>query len=239
MPTHLRSKLVGAFAVLGATTALADPPNLVADSGFEDPAPVAATSEATIFFGGQSMGPWQVLGSDILLLASEHAEGDGPPLYFNAHSGDAAVDLTGDGNTGLTDGISQVIATTPGQAYDVTFYVGNQTGTGTFGQYYELPSTVDFQVDGGNRYHFTNANVVDNGIQWTQYYTSFVATNTSTTVAFLNGTPVGDNYAGLDDVSISAVPEATTWAMMTFGMFGVGAALRRRAKPIVSPPDLA
>jgi MYXO-CTERM domain-containing protein len=206
---------------------------MAADSQFDSPSPAAIGF--TQYFGGQTMGPWQVLGVDILLLSSEHSEGSGPALYFNAHSGDAAIDLTGDGNSGPTDGVSQAITTTAGQTYKVSFWVGNQSGTGSFGQFYTLPSTVDFQVDGGARNAFTNANAIANGIQWTQFETTFTATSDSTTIAFMNGTLVGDHYAGLDDVSVSPAPEPAAWAVMLLGLFGAGTAVRRsRRQPETS-----
>ena len=223
----------GAMTLMVSTGAGAA--NLVADSQFDTPAPAAVGY--TQYFGGQTMGPWQVLGVDILQLASEHSEGAGPALYFNSQSGDVAIDLTGDGNSGPTDGVSQAIATTAGQTYNVSFWVGNQSGVGTFGHYYTLPSTVDFQVDGGPLDAFTNTNTVANGIQWTQFETTFTATSDSTTIAFMNGTPVGDHYAGLDDVSVSPVPEPATWAVMLVGLFGAGTMVRgsrRRLKTAVA-----
>jgi hypothetical protein len=221
------SKLIalgGAISLIATTAGAAT--NLVVDSQFDAPPPAAIGF--TQYFGGQTMGPWQVLGVDILQLASEHAEGSGPQLYFNAQAGSAAIDLSGNGNSGPTDGISQAIATTAGETYNLSFYVGNQTGTGSFGPLYMLPSTVDVQIDGGARQSFTNANTISNGIQWTRFNTTFTATSGSTTIAFLNGTPVGDNYAGLDNVSVSPVPEPATWAMMLVGVFGVGLMGRRR-----------
>jgi hypothetical protein len=59
-----------------------------------------------------------------------------------------------------------------------------------------------------------------------------IATTNSTTFAFLNGDPSGDNSNGLDNIVIStAVPEPSTWAMMILGFFGIGfMAYRRKSR---------
>ncbi|WP_309605279.1 PEPxxWA-CTERM sorting domain-containing protein [Phenylobacterium sp.] len=58
----------------------------------------------------------------------------------------------------------------------------------------------------------------------------FTATSTSQLLSFLSiGTPLGLPPAALlDGVSLTTVPEPTSWAMMILGFFGLGAVLRRR-----------
>ena len=92
---------------------------------------------------------------------------------------------------------------------------------------------MNLSIDGGALQGFTNSSTAGtspggNGINFQLFTTTFTATGTSTLIAFSNGTPVGDNYAGLDDVSLIAVPEPTTWAMMILGFFGLGTTLRHR-----------
>jgi hypothetical protein len=67
-----------------------------------------------------------------------------------------------------------------------------------------------------------------NGVNWQQYVHTFTATGSLTRVEFTNGTAIGDNYAGLDLVSMTAVPEPSTWAMLLIGFGAVGYAIRRR-----------
>jgi hypothetical protein len=53
------------------------------------------------------------------------------------------------------------------------------------------------------------------------------------TIEFLGLSP-DDSTVFLDNVSVAAVPEASTWAMMILGFFGVGlAAYRRKSKLVV------
>jgi hypothetical protein len=58
----------------------------------------------------------------------------------------------------------------------------------------------------------------------------FTATDTKQTLNFMSlGTPNGlPPMAALDGVSLTAVPEPATWAMMLIGFGGLGAMIRRR-----------
>ena len=67
-------------------------------------------------------------------------------------------------------------------------------------------------------------------IGWKEFSYTFQASGPTTRTSFLNNTPQGDNYLGLDDVSIAAVPEPSTWAMMILGFAGVGFMTYRRRK---------
>ncbi len=65
---------------------------------------------------------------------------------------------------------------------------------------------------------------------WTQVTERFTATNSSQLLSFLSvGTPDGlPPVALLDGVSVEAVPEPASWAMLVIGFGLVGAAARRR-----------
>ena len=77
-------------------------------------------------------------------------------------------------------------------------------------------NSFSFHVGGGN----TKQNM-----GWTQHSYTFKAFDPTATLAFNSQThtPYGP---ALDNVSISAVPEPATWAMMIMGFGGVGAAVR-------------
>ena len=62
----------------------------------------------------------------------------------------------------------------------------------------------------------------------------FTANSTSELLSFLAvGTPSGNvpPFALLDGVSLTAVPEPSTWAMMFVGFAGLGYAAFRRRRP--------
>ena len=66
------------------------------------------------------------------------------------------------------------------------------------------------------------------GTAWSAYSTSFFASAGSTLTFAATGT--NDSLGGyVDNIKLStAVPEPATWAMMIFGLGGVGAVMRRR-----------
>ena len=209
---------------LAATAILASPATaveFVVNGGFE--APVTANGGFAQFFGGNTFPGWTVLGNDVIVINSSYSEGG---LAFNANAGLNSIDLTGAGNTGPSDGIVQTLATGPGK-YKLSFYVGNASPTGGNAASYGLPSTVNLSINGGPIQSFTNGVDTPFAINWKQFSVTFT-TLAPTTIAFTNGTPFGDNMLGLDDVSVTGVPEAATWAMLIIGFGLVGVSARRR-----------
>ena len=125
----------------------------IVNGSFELPA--LPTGGRSSYFGGQNLGGWTVLGNDILLLQTTYSEsGNGVPA-FTAQEGFNSVDLTGGGNTGLTDGVQQSIATNIGETYRLSFYVGVGKGNGL----YSSPSVANLSINGGAKTVFTNSNL--------------------------------------------------------------------------------
>ena len=219
-----------AFALAATASALgfsapALAANLIINGSFETPAPPAGGY--TIYGGGSSFTGWSVTGpggNAVLSLDTNYTE---PNIAFHAQSGSVSMDLTGAGNTGPTSGINQNVTTVAGKKYNLSFWVGNADGSGNSN--YLLPSTVNLSINGGSLQPFTNSNTTHFDVNWLKFTTSFVATGSSTNLAFFNGTGVGDNETGLDNVVLTAgVPEPATWALMILGIGAVGFAMRRR-----------
>ena len=216
-------------AVILAAAAPAAAANLVVNGGFEaSPAPSGGYSQ---YFGGNSFTGWTVTGNDVIVIDKNYQESG---LVFNPNGGNNAIDLTGAGNTGPADGITQTIATVAGRKYTLSFFVGNASPTGGNGTYYTLPSTLNLSINGGALLNFTNATNDNFAINWRAFTTTFVATG-ATTLAFSNGTPAADNMLGLDDVTLTgAVPEPATWTMLIVGFGLVGYSARRRTRTLVT-----
>ena len=221
--------LVGLAGVVlvfgGAPVAVA---SLIANGGFETP-PV--TNGWYLDFGyGQNLGGWTVVGSHVALVPSNYAETSNGVSQFNAAEGFNSLDLTGTGNIELGSGVQQTIPTVEGTAYSISFDVGRVTGAPGV---YPTPAIVDLSINGGPRVSFTNNISTPGMINWQEFSTSFIATGSSTTITFYNGT-LYTNYAGLDDVRVTpasegAVPEPSTLVLWSgLGALGLVMAWRRR-----------
>jgi hypothetical protein len=99
-----------------------------------------------------------------------------------------------------------------GQAYSLTFSEVARPGGAD-------PFTVS--------YGLTNFGTFTPTFSWTQVTETFVA-QSATSLVFAGTILAGDHSSGIDNISISAVPEPSTWAMMILGFFGVGLAAYRR-----------
>lgn len=217
-----------------ATTAVALAPQTASaqflNPGFELPA--VSPGGTTIFGGGSTINGWTVLGPQVMQVSTTYTESNGVTngtLLFNSHSGLASMDLTGAGNWGVTSGVQQSLATTIGQSYNLSFWLGKATGNG----YYATPSTIDLSINGGTRISFSNSNNTPDVIDWQQFTYGFVATGASTEITFFNGTASSaNNFVGLDDVSISnastVVPEPATVVLLAAGLACVAGVARRR-----------
>lgn len=209
---------VGAAAIVGfGGSAYAQGPELVTNGGFEDPIIAGSYSTQTSAFSG-----FTVTQGNVDIVRS--------PSYPVA-SGSQALDLVG---TGVSTGqIVQTLATVIGQAYKLTFsYAGNSgspastTFTGTAAvngnsTFFSAPLGAPRTIVSGDISHGA-------GVPYTPFAGSFIATSTSSLLSFTDTSHVANAGLFLDDVSVTAVPEATTWGMMIMGFGLVGAALRRR-----------
>jgi hypothetical protein len=166
-----------------------------------------------------------VVGPEVSIVSTTFTQNG---FSFVAQEGNQWLDLTGDGANSPANGVQTTLATAIGQAYNLSFYVGNIVNPlGIFG----TTSTVNVLVNGLPVLTATNSAGTGLTSQiWQQFSLAGVATTNSTTFTFLNGDPAGDNSNGLDNIVINtAVPEPSTWAMMILGFVGLGfVAYRRR-----------
>ena len=214
-----------AFMALGSSGSQADV-NLIQNGGFEDP------SIATFYqnYGTQTNTPysgtafdafWTVTSNNVDIVSGPNAPSGGVAAY----QGTQFLDLVGYGSTG---GISQTFSTVIGQTYNLSFAYGNNpwsTNSAPPSALVDITSSGDVLSTIVAHDGSTASN-----INWTLYSGTFVAGSTITTLSF--DTKVGGNNGGilLDAVSVSAVPELSTWVMMLMGFAGIGMMAYRRAR---------
>jgi hypothetical protein len=104
------------------------------------------------------------------------------------------------GTVGSVAGISQVVTTTPGLAYTVSFQLANDAG-----------GPAGFEVDWNGAAQ--NISLPGGAFGWTHKQFTITATTSSTTIAFLF---IQDSaYFYMDNVTITAVPEPGACAVVS------------------------
>lgn len=200
----------GFLLLSGAGTASAA---TIVNGSFENASVNPGGGFNTLGLGSTAIDGWEVTQGSIDYIGG----------YWQAQDGGRSVDLAGNAIGEITQTLTDTVI---GQLYEVSFWVsknpdlpGNplRTGTISFGNQsrqfsYGLPN---------NR---TNMN-------WVRDTFRFVAAGTSTDLSFAADATAGCCFGpALDNISIAAVPEPASWAMMIGGFALVGGALRSRRR---------
>jgi hypothetical protein len=202
----------------------------IINGDFETPLSPAA-SFASYVVGGATLTGWNVVGpaGEVVSIVNTNFVQNG--VAFHAESGNQWMDLTGFNNNN-TEGVSQSVATIIGDVYQLSLWVGNTTGGSIFG----TTSTVNVQLNGSAFHSAINSDVNTTGLSWEQYTYLFTASGLSTTLAFLNGDPGGDNSNGLDNIVLTdlgpgttdGIPEPATLGLLGAGLIGLVGMRRKR-----------
>ena len=178
--------------VLAVGTAHAQ--NLLTNGSFESPV-VADGGFQQFNSGSTGIDGWTVTGPAGRGVAIVSTDYTNSGISFGAEDGDQWLDLTGDASNGA-EGVSQTVATVPGQTYTLSFWVGNVSGSG-----WGIYSSVGLSINGTPVENFTNFYPGDSQT-WQQFFYVFQASSDSTTIEFDNLDPTNDNSNGLDDVDL-------------------------------------
>lgn len=218
-------------ATLAPTTAGAQ---TFMNGGFENPAPPPGGYQ--LYGVGSNIGGFTTFGfpsSNVAVISNTFSDNTGTN---NARSGNAFIDLTGSVDTNQFQGVTQTLSTVAGQAYTLSFYLGNRND--------QLASVLGVSTTGINGAYtdFTNAIMTGTpgvgSIAYQMFSLNFVATGTSTEFAFRNDGLVGGSLrsVALDDISIApavaAVPGPVAGAGLIplFGLAGAWYARRRKQR---------
>jgi Protein of unknown function (DUF642) len=217
----IHSLAIGSSIVLALSS-----PSLAAtivNGGFESPG--LPPGGISLYSGGSNIGGWTVLGNDVYLIQSNYGESSFGVSAFTAQEGLNSLDLTGNANTGITDGVQQSISTNIGEIYRLSFFVGVAKGNGL----YASPSILDLSINGGSRISFTNNNLVQGTLNWQQFSQDFTAISSSTTIAFFNSTATSsNNFVGLDNIQIGSATSAPEPLTIVGTLIGGTASMRMR-----------
>jgi hypothetical protein len=224
----MKTRFLG-FAAALALVAIASPAsaNLIVNGGFEFPSIGSEFYEnygtfTNSPFTGPSFQGWTVKPGTNVDIVNPSGIG---AWGASAYAGSQILDLVGYGNTG---GIQQKFTTVFGQTYAFSFaYANNPGSTGNTG------AAADFHIFGASPlltdavFHIGSTN---GDLHWSVYTGTFVADSATTGLRFNTTFGGGNGGILLDAVTVSAVPEASTWIMMLIGFAGIGFAAYRRAK---------
>jgi len=224
-PAMFMLSMIGVLAAVSVAHA-----NLITNESFETP--LVPAGSFTVFATGSALIPgWSVggpAGTGVAIVSGTFSQNG---VSFPAQAGSQWLDLTGNGSNS-TEGVAQSVATIPGHAYQVSYFIGNTTGGSIFG----TTSTVNLLINGAPAFTDTNSTSSPTTLNWEQFTHTVTATAGTTALSFLNGDPAGDNSNGLDNVLVldlgpaSAVPEPASLVLFGSSLLGLGVIRRRRPK---------
>jgi hypothetical protein len=208
---------------------------LISNGSFESP---GFTGSGIVYLtGAQGVTDWTLSGAGFEGVTIHKTPDLGNlvnPTFNFAQDGNYYLDLSGAGNHAT---IYQDFATVPSTLYELSFYIGASSD--------HLPAaTINVKLDGTTS--LLNATLTPNApttnIDWSLQTFSFTAYSSTTRLSFLdvgpsgNGSFTDDNTSFVDNVTVTAVPEPSTYGVLVgAGMLGV-AFLRRRRRNLPTLP---
>jgi len=188
--------------------------NLLTNGSFELGTLVNDGNHAQTFNPGPTnITGWAAVGRQVTWIDA------GNPFFLTAQDGNRFLDLTAYITGAPFGGVTQSIATSPGQEYELSFYLGSYT------QRWGGPPVSILATAGGASQPFTVATTSTTST-WTPFSMLFTATSANTAITLTGA--AGVQYIGLDNVAVDAVPEPGAYAIVAAGLALLGLMSRRR-----------
>jgi hypothetical protein len=222
-------------ALAGLICGVASAANLIANGDFDNIGGVWVNNTGLGSDDLQTPGSTNIPGwTNVPGFANEFWVGATNGYNLSAAPGNGSqyfVDLTGQANNKPYGGLEQMIATSPGTTYELTFNLGASTEYNSSG----LGAAALTASAGGASQLYTFAPSSQN--QWAAETLRFTATGTTTTIEFLADSAYTSRYVGLDNVSVqptqsTSAPEidaASAASGLTLLLGGIATLRGRRA----------
>jgi hypothetical protein len=218
------ARLLLAALCLPIVTSTSAQANLIGNGSFETP---VITADWQVFNNGDAIGAWVVQFTDVDIVRNNILG-----TNIVAHDGNQWLDLNGFSR----GGVYQFINTMPGMTYDFRFWYSDNPFSNGQGSQLGVAKTGNWTIrDGGTNVlilplgSFTHSTATGAGADWRDSgRIRFVATNTTTRIAFSGDVNMGSTGPLIDSVSVNAVPEPVTLSLLGAALLGVAARRRRQ-----------
>lgn len=196
--------------------------NLITNGGFEDTSNSFVDNGQGVMSlspGSTTIPGWTITDASILWVKNTNPFGPRTPY------GSFFLDLTGFQDNTQFGGVTQRITTAGGEQYALTFGLGVDQDVAA----YRGPVSAHAQA-GSTASTFTFTPVFGStGNQWGSFTLYFTAQSSFTDITIIGSQSTGGQYLGLDNVTVSAVPEPeSSIAAVLLSVFAAGHEFRRR-----------
>lgn len=203
-----RIQVLGVSFICLACIATSANANLLTNGSFELGTLVNDGNATETFNAGPtSITGWSAVGRQVSWIEA------GNPFFLSAEDGSRFLDLTAYNPGAPFGGVTQSIATTIGDQYSLSFFLGSYTTR------WGGPPVSILASAGGTSQTFTDSAVTTSST-WVPFTMDFTATSNTTAVTLTGA--AGVDYIGLDNVDVelvgSSVPEPGMYWPVALGL---------------------